>query len=205
MLLNDAARMAKDAGCRAVQDVMDARQQSSPWGINEAWLQIAIAQELRREARTPQSLSWRIHDEYPESAILNVGSEDPHPIDIVVLHPLAVNDDPWGYCPALGAIEIKKGWGNLMGDAKRLERLAKSPACPRPDTPALKWVMLVALINGPNEGAVQNNDQRVNRVVGQFGLKSVLACKPKEAPRPATEINAVTDRWFDVVCYGRAI
>jgi hypothetical protein len=100
MQLNDAARIAKDAGCRTIDEVMDARQRFSPWEINEAWLQIAIAQELHRQARKPGSPSWRIHDEYPENGITNVLSEDSHPIDIVVLHP-AVTADPWSYCPAL--------------------------------------------------------------------------------------------------------
>ncbi len=65
--------------------------------------------------------------------------------------------------------------------------------------PALKWVMLVALINGPTNEAVLMNDLSVNREVGQFGLKSVLPCEPREAPR--SEI-APKEPWFDVVCYG---
>jgi hypothetical protein len=62
--------------------------------------------------------------------------------------------------------------------------------------------MLVTLINGSDNETVLRNDRRANREVSQFGLKSVLPCEPKEARRPRSEINAVGDRWFDIVCYG---
>jgi hypothetical protein len=126
------SKIAKDAGCRAINEVMDARQRFSPWEVNEAWLKIAIAQELHREARKPGLPPWRIHDEYPENKITNVRSPDLHPFDIVVLHPLMASDDPWSHRPALGAIEIKKDWSKLIDlieDARRLARLARlSPA-----------------------------------------------------------------------------
>jgi hypothetical protein len=199
MLLEYAAKIAKDAGCRAVEDVMDGRSRYSPWEISEVWLQIAIAQALHKNTASANSPSgWRIHDEFPESEITNVSSVDPHPIDIVVLHPLSATEDAWSDCPALGIIEVKKGWTNLKGDARRLKGLIEKP--PMPDVLPLRWVMLLVFINGRDEAAVFETDRRVADVVKDFSLSPVLPCQPKKAK--AHSANSVDDVWFDVICYG---
>jgi hypothetical protein len=205
MQLVDAAKNAKDAGRRAVEEVMDARTRFSPWEISERWLQIAIAQGLHRAVRKSSSPPWRIHDEYPENEITNISSEDPHRIDIVVLHPLPDDEQPWSYCPAIGVIEVKKGWGSLIGDAKRLMRLITSTDQPNDLSapPPLSWVMLVTLINGADAAAVSENERLAAGQVLQFGLTAVVPCQPAQAQGHSGSA-VVIDRWFDVMCYGKS-
>jgi hypothetical protein len=197
MLLNTAANIAQHAGRQAVRDVMAARQRSNPWEITECWLKIAIAQALYREARKPGSPLLRIHDEFLESNISNLGSLDEHPLDIVVLYP---DDDPWVCCPALGVIEIKKIFFDVNADAKRLARLASSP--PALPSQPLKWVIFVVFINGANAQVVSQNELRVASVVQQCGLAPLTTCQPQSAPqRPAAATGS--DPWFDIMCYGK--
>jgi hypothetical protein len=194
------AKLAQESGRQAVIDEMDARDRYSPWEVSEAWLRIAICQRLRLEFRREGSTRFRIHDEYAECDISNIESEDSHPIDIVVLYPLLEGKNPWDYCPAVGVIEIKKNFLILHNDAKRLRRLAAYP----PGNPPLKWVLQVLFINGLSEDVVLQHSRNSAATLANYGLQMLTNCEPKKASdHPGNA--AVGDRWFDIVCYGRAV
>jgi hypothetical protein len=203
--IRTAASIAQQAGRQAVLDAMHLRGRPSPWEVSEAWLKIGVMTSFHNAIREKRIPACRLYDEMKLGEIVNIpgidGLSKGHPVDLTVMYPLVTdrNCNPWddtNRCAA-GLIEIKKEFGLVGGDADFLRAISASNTV----EPRLAWVLLVVFINGRTLEQVQENEGIVSRRV--TGLDRLTACEPQEAQSTAN--YGVKDRWFDVVCYGKAV
>jgi hypothetical protein len=194
----------------ATADTMIAHGRYCPaWEVQELSINYAIRDRLSAHFQGLPPPVPRVGCEYGVNAITNIvlpDDRDRHPIDLAVLHPIervsvdskALGGFAWApeNCAVLGLIEVKKNFLRAKGDASILSEMLS--LAPVPHMRPFEWVLLVVFVSGRDR-------QHVNSVVPVLQpLDLITTCDPHEVEIRAGSEN-VTDRWFDVVCYGRAI
>jgi hypothetical protein len=213
--LSTAARIAREAACREVQQSMEAHGRFNPaWEVQEAGMHFAIRDGLLAHFRTLPPPRLRVGCEYGADAMTNVDfapTHDSHPVDLAVLHPLVAADAPNGYSgtawaaensTVLGLIEVKKNWAYAVGDALWLNGVITKPT--KPGMRALEWVMLAVFLAGGTLEAVSQLGEKTGKALAQSSsFRSLSQSCPIEAQGDSNS-SGVRERWFDVMCYGMA-
>jgi hypothetical protein len=208
--LKEAARVAQLAGRQAVRNIMEVRERYSPWEVTEACLKISLLLAFMEKIQTMPSPHLRLFDELTVDQLSNMrtveGIQESHPIDLVLLHPLpegpcADGNYAWDkrHQAPFGLVEIKKNYERVTSDARLLRDMTGAST----GTPPLIWILLVVLINGDSKEGVRRKESEVNKKVEKYSLRSLTSCDPEEA-RFMDDCD-VDDRWFDVMCYGKAV
>jgi hypothetical protein len=96
-------------------------------------------------------------------------------------------------------IEVKRDYGDVQDDAKRLGKVKNRANTKRP----LAWVIMAVLVNGKSDTGVQSEEKNVAwKRVQRYGFRRLSDCAPQKLPWRS---DVKFDRWFDVVCYGKEI
>ena len=215
--LNTVAFIVQEAARQEVLTRMEAHQRFNPgWEVGEVALHYAIRNGLLTYFQKWPEPKPRIAIEYSDISNIELPPEyKRHPVDLAILHPLAVVTEPYpkeGYAWAnenkavLGLIEVKKNWwtappGGFAKDVKWLAEVGDLP--PKPHMRELEWVMLVLFLAGPTKETVDKQGKDVESTVACWAFQALTQSNPSEAPSHPGTAN-VDDRWFEVMCFGRS-
>lgn len=198
--LASVAQLVRAGAKQAVRDEMDARDRYVPHEIGEAWLRVAVVQELRRHLRMSGLPRYRVHDDCLDCDVGDVGASYPRPIDVVVFYPAEAGGHTRDASRPVGLIEIRRNVQEMQDDIKHLSRLADAVA----GWPPLQWVMELVFIDGSEPERVIQRQRQATAVAQTYGLTQLTPCEPEAAPLHDGAADA-HDAWFDLACYGRAI